>query len=96
MEAEYKGDAAKVMSKLVTEKAIPQACMVAHAPFMWEHSDWIDAGEVAEKLPYKAYNPSNASTLRWLYGDVITAIRKAIDNDLLDLDDWLCKLRRQG
>jgi hypothetical protein len=27
-----------------------------------------------------------------LYGDVITALRKAVENGIVDLDDWLLKL----
>ncbi|MEO5645852.1 MAG: hypothetical protein ABIQ91_00020 [Candidatus Paceibacterota bacterium] len=92
VEAEYKGDAAKASSKHLLEVGLQQACLDAHAPFGWQHIDWDTEGETGEKLTYKSYNPSNANTIRWLYGDVITALRKAIENGIVDLDDWLAKL----
>lgn len=92
VEAEYKGDAAKTMAKHLIETDVRQACLDAHKPFGWTHADWNDADGDAVKIPYKAYNPSNAATVRWLYGDVITALRKAIEAGIVELDDWLAKL----
>lgn len=92
VEAEYKGDAAKAAAKHLLETSLFQACMDAHAPFGWKHPDWDTNEGNASKISYKSYNPSNASTVRWLYGDVITALRKAIEEGLVDLDDWLIKL----
>lgn len=92
VEAEYKGDAAKAFAKHLAETDVRTACLAAHKPFGWNDPTW-NIGEIDTlKVPYKSYNPSNASTIRWLYGDVITALRKAIENNLVDLDDWLSKL----
>jgi hypothetical protein len=92
VEAEYKGDAAKAMSKHLLETDIRQACLDAHKPFGWSHGAWGSEKGEGQKIPYKAYKPDNASTVRWLYGDVITALRKAIETGLVELDDWLAKL----
>jgi hypothetical protein len=92
VEAEYKGDAAKAAASHFTETDIRTACVDAHKPFGWLHDDWNTEGDAGEKIAYTAYRPSNASTVRWLYGDVITALRKAIQEGLVDLDDWLGKL----
>lgn len=92
VEAEYKSDAAKVAAKRVTETNLREACLEAHKPFGWKSRLWDADATHAIKIPYKSYNPSNAATVRWLYGDVITALRNAIANGLVDLDDWLTKL----
>jgi hypothetical protein len=92
VEAEYKGSAAKATAKHLLETSLFQACLDAHKPFGWTHPDWDEREHKSEKIAYKAYHPSNASTVRWLYGDVITALRKAIADGLVDLDDWLIKL----
>lgn len=92
VEAEYKGDAAKAMSKHLSKTDVRTACLDAHKPFGWIHSAWGSEEGEGQKIPYKAYKPDNASTIRWLYGDVITALRKAIETGLVELDDWLEKL----
>jgi len=93
VEAEYKGDAAKVASKSVLEKGIPQSCVDAHKAFGWIHPDW-NIGELsASRITYRSFRPDTASTLLWLYGDVVTALRKATASGLLDLEEWLKFLR---
>lgn len=92
VEAEYKGNAAKVAAEHLLKTTLFQACLDAHKPFGWTHPDWDEKEHVGEKIAYKSYNPSNASTVRWLYGDVITALRKAIADGLVELDDWLMVL----
>lgn len=89
VEAEYKGSAAKTAAEHLLETSLFQACLDAHQPFGWNHPDWNPNNFTGEKIAYKSYNPSNASTVRWLYGDVITALRKAISEGLVELDDWL-------
>ncbi len=93
VEAEYKGEAAKVAAGHLSTSGLQQSCLDAHHPFQWQHTDWQQDGIQSEKMPYKAYKPENASTVRWLYGDVITALRKAIKAELVDLDEWLKVLK---
>jgi len=89
VEAEYKSDAAKATAEYLRTHSIQDACLVAHKPFGWRHPEWIpDTAEIA-KLPFRTYRPADASTVRWLYGDVITALRKAVNKDLIDFEEWL-------
>lgn len=92
VEAEYKGDAAKAIARHYCETDLRTSALDAHKPFGWCDSVWGGEDVDGVKVPYKTYNPSNASTVRWLYGDVITALRKAIETGLVDLDEWLLKL----
>jgi len=89
VEAEYKGDAAKVAAEHLGTSGLFQTCVDAHTPFKWRHSTYPHEATEGKKLPYRSYDPQNASTVRWLYGDVVTALRKAIKNKLIDPDDWV-------
>jgi len=92
VEAEYKGAAAKAFAKLMAASDVRTTCLAAHKPFGWTHPVWDTESAEAVKIPYKHYSPDTASTVRWLYGDVITALRKAIESGLIEFDDWLEKL----
>jgi hypothetical protein len=93
VEAEYKGNAAKSFTKHLVETDIQQACLDAHKPFGWEHKVW-DTGDCSTtRITYRTFRPNTASTLVWLYGDVISAICKAKKTGLLDLEEWLKFLR---
>jgi len=89
VEAEYKGNAAKAAAEHLTTHDLQQTCLSAHKPFGWEHHDWRPDMEQPAKIPYKSYSPANASTVRWLFGDVVTALRKAFKTGLIDQDEWL-------
>jgi len=93
VEAEYKGDAAKAACQHLRAHGLLEACLAAHSVFRWQHKVWVAGNATASKIPYKHYHPANASTLRWLYGDVVSALRKAVSEDLIDLDEWLKYLR---
>lgn len=93
VEAEYKHDAAKAAAQHLIAFGLPQASLDAHSPFQWTHATWTPENAHSSKIPYKAYRPDNASTVRWLYGDVVTALSKAIKAGLVDLDEWLEFLR---
>lgn len=93
IETEYKGEAAKVAAKHLAETNVQQACLDAHHPFGWTHNVW-NAGELTStRIPYRAYRPNNASTLVWLYGTVVTSLRKATQEGILDIEEWLKFLR---
>lgn len=89
VEAEYKGDAAKAAAEYCTSHDLQSVCLSAHEPFGWLHEQWQPDIAKTPKIPYKSYNPANASTVRWLYGDVVTALRKAIKTGLIERDEWL-------
>jgi len=93
VEAEYKGDAAKVAAEYSLTHSLQETCLVAHKPFGWIHPEWIPNAAPTAKLPYRSYSPTNANTVRWLYGDVVTALRKAVAKDLIDFDEWLAFYR---
>jgi len=95
VEAEFKGDAAKATAKFLSETDVQTACLSAHQIFGWKHEVWQPDQANISKVPYKSYSPSTASTIEWLYGDVVTALRKAIRKDIIDFEDWL-KYVRQG
>lgn len=95
VEAEYKHAAAKASSGHLISKGLSQTCLDAHSPFQWAHPDWTPGNVNASKISYKAYRPENASTIRWLYGDVISALSKAVKAGLIDFEEWL-KIAREG
>lgn len=95
VEAEYKGDAAKASSKHYLEMGLQQACLDAHKAFEWRHATWTPEIPSTGKIEYKNYSPENASTVRWLYGDVITALSKAHKAEIIDLGDWLENLQKK-
>jgi len=94
VETEYKGAAGKAAAKFLLETDLKTACLAAHQPFKWGHPDWQPDAAQISKIPYSNYKPSNASTIRWLYGDVITALRKAVKDDLINFDEWLRIVRK--
>jgi hypothetical protein len=93
VETEYKGSAAKASCLRVINTSVLQACLDAHKPFGWQHECWQTGDITSTRITYKSYRPDTASTLQWLYGDVVTALRKAIASGLIDLDEWLTYLR---
>ena len=92
VEAEYKGDAAKAIFEFMLSSNLEETCLAAHAPFGWSHALWKDEQAAAIKVPYAAHNPSNAATVRWLYGVVASSIRHAIDNGLIDWEAFTDKI----
>ncbi len=94
VEAEYKGDAAKAACEHLSAHGLLQTCLGAHQPFGWEHHNWTPDEDAPPKITYRAYSPADASTVRWLYGDVITALRKAVKNDLIEFEEWLTVLKK--
>jgi len=93
VETEYKGDAAKASAKHLVETNVQQASLDAHQPFGWSHAVWNAGDCTATRISYRTYRPDTASTLVWLYGDVVTALRKAAKTGLLDIEEWLKFLR---
>jgi len=94
-EAEYKGGAAKAASKHLLEVGILQACLDAHQPFGWTHSQWKPDAGTATKIAYTSYKPADASTVRWLYDSVATAARKAAKKGIIDLDEWIAYIKSE-
>lgn len=93
VEAEYKGDAARAIAALLTEGNLSECISDAHSVFGWTHELWTDNIGTGEKVPYTSHRPANANTVRWLYGDVVKALRRAIADDLIDFEEWLAFVR---
>lgn len=89
VEAEYKGDAAKAFSAVVVRDGALRSCLAAHLPFGWGHSvfDTTDTTVSRVTIPYS--RPKDASTVRWLYGDIPKAVARCVKEGLIDFDDWL-------
>lgn len=94
-EVECKGDAAKVAAAYLVATDVKTACLAAHARYDWQHPDWQPDAHSLSKLAFRHYSRSDASTVKWLYGDVVTALNKAVKNGIVDLDDWLRWLNSQ-
>jgi len=93
VETEYKGNAAKVFSDVLARDGLEKTALAAHLPFGWQHADFKPADTSISRITVPYTRPQNASTVRWLYSDVITSLRRATREGLIDLEDWLKKLQ---
>jgi len=95
VEVELKGDAAKAYSKYLTTHTVEETTLAAHQAFKWQHAVWDASATNSDRVSFRSYRPENAATVHWLYGDVITALRKAVSAGLVDFEEWL-KIVREG
>lgn len=89
VEAEYKGKAARALAGLVNESNLAEVISDAHSVFGWNDTLWSEQIGEGEKVAYTSHRPANANTVRWLYGDVAKALKRAVDENLIDMKDWL-------
>jgi hypothetical protein len=88
-EVEYKGDAAKVACEALTRSALTEVALQCHLPFGWKHPLWQPGKAEISKLPARYYDNEGAGTLKWLEETVVPAIKKADENGLISLTEWL-------
>jgi len=88
-EIELKGDAAKKACEMLLSTSLIAVSLAAHAPFKWSHPSWAPEISEVSKLPARNYTLDNAGRLRWLDLTVVPAIKKASQEGLIDLFDWL-------
>ena len=88
-EVELKGDAAKIACDALTKVELTEVCLQVHLPFGWKHPLWQPGDIAVSKLPARLYDSEGAGTLRWLDLTVAPAIKKAAENGLIDLTEWL-------
>lgn len=88
-EAEYKGDAARILCKELSEPSLTAITLAAHEPFGWEHPDWQPGGLEPARLPSKKHDRDGAGTLKWLNDAVVPALKRAHREGLIDLVEWL-------
>lgn len=93
IEAEYKRGAAKAAAKALLDHDLVDVSLMCHAPFKWQHPDWQPGDAVQGRLQYRHGGQDQAGSVTWLYGTVISAIRKAVKNGTLDYDEWLKSLQ---
>jgi len=89
VEAEYKGDAAKMICDVLSQQSLTFTTLTAHAPFGWVHELWDTNGVRAGKIIARHYNRSDASRLRWLNTVVAPAIKQAAREGMIDLNEWI-------
>jgi len=84
-----KGDWAKSAAASFSSVGLKQTLIGCSLPFGWSHSDWRP-GQMVEKLSLtKKHDRDGASTLRWLNNSVAPSLKRAVQEGLIDLDEWL-------
>lgn len=89
IEAEYKGDAAKKACAALIDASLNIVVLSSHLPFNWQHPVWQPGSAELSKIPARAYDRAGAATLLWLTKTVVPAIKKADQNGLINLFEWL-------
>ena len=89
VEAEYKGKAARAIAATLDEDNVQTAAANAHSVFGWHDDIWKEQVAQGEKVAYTSHRPANANTVRWLYGDVAKAIKRAGEEGLISLDEYV-------
>lgn len=64
------------------------AAMVAHKPFGWHHECWQPSIATDSKITSKRSDKESAGTIRWLNGDVVSALINAHESGLQDVNLW--------
>ncbi len=95
VECEYKGDAARALSSLPTLLNCKNAFDIASAPFGFTHPLYTEDREAVPKLAYRKNSEKNKNTVAWLYGAVISAMRKALADNVIDYEEWRQKLFKE-
>lgn len=88
VEAEYKGDAAKMACELMTRLELTEVCLSAHAHFAWQSPLWQPGDLEISKIPARKYDREGAGTLRWLELSVVPALKSAHQEGLIELKKW--------
>ena len=89
VEAEYKGKAARAIAATLDADDVQTAAANAHSIFGWHDEIWKEQVDQGEKIAYTSHRPANANTVRWLYGDVAKAIKRACEEGLISLDEYV-------
>jgi hypothetical protein len=88
VEAEYKGDAAKMSCQHLVEHSLTQVTLSAHLPFGWRSPVWQPGNIEISKIPARKYDREGAGTLRWLELSVVPALKSAHKEGLISLKQW--------
>lgn len=87
-EVVLRGVYAKQGIQLVITEGESAAAMAAHKPFGWVHDCWQPSVATESKIKSVRSDKDGAGTLRWLNGDVVSAIINAHVGGLQDAQVW--------
>jgi len=91
IEVELKGDAAKMACASAARSEFRNLVFSANLPFEWKHPIWEPGELILSKIPARAYDRDGAETLKWLNDVVAPSLKKADQNGLIILSEWLTK-----
>lgn len=92
-EVVLKGKYAKQGMSILLAEGLAAATLAAHEPFQWKSELWQPEVATESRIKSQRSDKERAGTVRWLYGDIISAIVKCYHDGLLDLNDWIEKLK---
>jgi DNA relaxase NicK len=91
-EVVLRGVYAKQAVELVLTEGEVTTALVAHKPFGWSASCW-EPEEISESvIKSQRSDKENASTIRWLFGDVVSSIIKNHNEGLIDAREMFERL----
>lgn len=91
-EVVLRGDYAKQAIAISIAEGEVVAAMVAHKTFGWGHPDWKPNVATQSSITSQRSDKEAAGTVRWLMGDVVSAVIKNHNNGLLDAREWFERL----
>ena len=83
-EVVLRGDYAKQAGALVVHEGETATAMVAHLPFGWSHEVWKPSEASESRIVAQRSDKQQAGPVRWLFGDVVSAIVKNHNEGLID------------
>lgn len=89
VEIECKGDYAKRIAGLHADEGLLAAASAANTPFAWSHPLAVATQFERIKLAAPSATRHASGTVRWLYTDVCSAIRRLVRSGEFDLEEWL-------
>jgi hypothetical protein len=91
-EVVLRGSYAKQAVEIVLAEGEVAAALVAHKPFNWTSPVWQPSVVTQSRIVSQRSDKQDAGTVRWLMGDVVSAVVKNHNNGLLDARAWFERL----
>lgn len=91
-EVVLRGTYAKQAVELVLTEGESATALIAHKPFGWNHEVWNPSEISQSNIRSQRSDKEKTGTVRWLMGDVVSAIVNAHNGDLLNAREWFEKL----
>lgn len=83
---------AKQAMTIWAEKGELQAALAAHAAFKWVHPLWKPAEATESRIKSERSDKQEAGAVRWVMGDVVSAVIRMHNDGLIDATEWFHKL----